>query len=54
MAVTPVPIAPEPTDAELRRRWRQRNNAMLVLLVAVSALFFAITLVKLAKPGQGG
>ena len=53
MAVTPVPIAPEPTDAELRRRRRLRNLAMLVVLVAVSALFFAISLVKLAKPGLG-
>ena len=52
--MTPDPIAPEPTDAELRRRRRQRNIAMLVVLVAVSALFFAISLVKLAKPGMGG
>ena len=52
--MTPVPIAPEPTDGELRRRRRQRNIAMLVVLVAVSALFFAIAVVKLAKPGLGG
>ena len=52
--MTPIPIAPEPTDAELRRRRRQRNIAMLVVLMAVAALFFAISLVKLAKPGLGG
>ena len=54
MAAPPTPGLPDPTDAELRRRRRQRNVAMLVVLMAVSALFFAISLVKLAKPGMGG
>ena len=54
MATTPTKLSAEPTDAELRRRRRQRNIAMLVMLVAVSVLFFAITLVKLAKPGLAG
>ncbi len=59
MLAPPTPLGPgprhaEPTDAELRRRRRQRNLAMLVVLFAVSALFYAIALVKLAKPGSGG
>ena len=54
MATTPTPLSTEPTDAELCHRRRQRNIAMLVVLVAVSALFFAITLVKLGKPGLVG
>jgi hypothetical protein len=33
---------------ELRRR-RVRNWAMLVLLLALSALFYAITIVKMTK-----
>jgi hypothetical protein len=34
--------------AEFRRRQRGRNIAMLVVLIGLSALFFAITIVKLA------
>lgn len=52
--MAPVPPAPELTDAELHRRRRQRNIAMLVVLLALSALFFAISLVKLSKPAVGG
>ena len=52
MAVTPT--LPEPTDDERRRRRRQRNIALLVVLISVSVLFYAISLVKLAKPGLGG
>ncbi|HXA21831.1 MAG TPA: hypothetical protein VNW90_05995 [Acetobacteraceae bacterium] len=33
---------------ELRRR-RVRNRAMLVVLLALSALFYAITIVKMTK-----
>jgi uncharacterized protein involved in exopolysaccharide biosynthesis len=34
--------------AELRRRQRGRNMAMIVVLAALAALFFAITIVKLS------
>ncbi len=43
---------PRPTlleAAELRRRQKGRNIAMLVALVGLAALFFAITLVKLSQ-----
>ena len=33
--------------AEFRRRQRGRNIAMLLVLVGLSALFFAITIVKM-------
>jgi hypothetical protein len=33
--------------AEFRRRQKGRNIAMLVVLIALSALFFAITIVKM-------
>jgi hypothetical protein len=41
---------PRMTDAEaaeFRRRQRGRNIAMLVVLIGLSALFFAITIVKM-------
>jgi hypothetical protein len=41
---------PRMTDAEaaeLRRRQRGRNIAMLLVLIGLSALFFAITIVKM-------
>jgi hypothetical protein len=41
---------PRMTDAEaaeFRRRQKGRNIAMLLVLLGLSALFFAITLVKL-------
>lgn len=34
----------------LQRRRRGRNIAMLVALVALVALFYAMTLVKMARP----
>ncbi len=34
------------TDAEIRRRQRVRNVALLIVLIAVSALFYAISIVK--------
>jgi hypothetical protein len=34
--------------AELRRRQKGRNIAMLMVLIALSVLFFAITIVKMA------
>jgi hypothetical protein len=42
---------PRPTllqAAEMRRRQKGRNLALLLVLSALAALFFAITLVKLA------
>jgi hypothetical protein len=53
MPPIPQPLSPE-ADAELRRRRRGRNIAMLVALLALSALFYAIAVVKLARPGLGG
>jgi hypothetical protein len=35
--------------AEIKRRQRGRNIAMLIGLLLLSALFFAITLVKLSQ-----
>jgi hypothetical protein len=46
------PMSREDSFALARRR-RGRNIAMLVVLVAVAALFYAIAMVKLAKPGLG-
>ena len=46
------PLAPE-MAAELRRRRRGRNLAMLAVLAGLSALFYAIAVVKLARPGLG-
>ena len=38
-------------DSELlARRRRGRNIAMLVVLLAISALFYAIAMVKLSRP----
>ena len=54
MATTPTPLSTEPTDAELRHRRRQRNIAMLVVLLGLSGLFYAIAVVKMFKPGMGG
>ncbi|HTW29942.1 MAG TPA: hypothetical protein VME92_22655 [Acetobacteraceae bacterium] len=42
---------PRPTPeqaAEMRRRRRGRNVAMLVVLLALAALFYAIAMVRLA------
>ena len=45
------PPRPTPREAdEMRRRRRGRNIAMIVVLVALCALFYAITLVKLRGP----
>jgi hypothetical protein len=56
MAANPVPPVSKPSDddAVLIRRRRNRNIAVLVVLLALSALFYAIALVKLAKPGVAG
>ena len=42
----PPPLSPAQA-AELRRRQRGRNIALLLVLVAVAALFYAISIVKL-------
>ena len=47
------PMSPE-AAAEFRRRRRGRNIAMLVVLLALCGLFYAITVVKMVKPGMGG
>lgn len=46
-------MAPEDA-AEFRRRRRGRNIAMLVVLLGLSALFYAIAMVKMFKPGAAG
>ncbi len=33
-------------DAEIRRRQRARNLALLIVLIGVAALFYAISIVK--------
>ena len=44
------PPRPGPVEAaELRRRQRGRNVAMMVVLAGVVVLFFAITIVKLSR-----
>jgi hypothetical protein len=52
----PLPRLPdlsrEESDALARRR-RGRNLAMLVVLLAVAALFYAVAVVKLGKPDLG-
>ena len=41
------PRMTEAEAAEFRRRQKGRNIAILVVLIALSALFFAITIVKM-------
>jgi hypothetical protein len=44
------PPRPGPVEAaELRRRQRGRNVAMMVVLAGLVVLFFAITIVKLSR-----
>jgi hypothetical protein len=43
------PRPDEATAAEVRRRQRGRNTAMMVVLGALALLFFAITIVKMGK-----
>ena len=40
-------------SAALARRRRGRNIAMLIALLALSALFYAIAIVKLGSPDLG-
>ncbi len=48
----PPPLSRE-ASAEFARKRRGRNIAMLVVLLAVAALFYAIAVVKLAHPLPG-
>ncbi len=41
------PIMTAAEAAELRRRQKGRNIAMLLVLIGLSVLFFAITIVKM-------
>jgi hypothetical protein len=43
------PASPKDGPGDFDRRRRARNWAMLLVLLGLSALFYAITLVKLAK-----
>ena len=44
------PLSPKPTDADdLRRRKRGMNWTVMLVLVALCALFYAITIVKMTK-----
>ncbi len=45
----PPPLTRE-ESAEFARKRRGRNIAMLVVLVGVALLFYAIAMVKLARP----
>ena len=46
--MTDDPPRPTPSEAdELRRRRRGRNIAMIIVLVGLSALFYAITIAKM-------
>lgn len=45
-----LPPRPGPEqEAEIRRRQRGRNVAMMTVLAALAVLFFAITIVKLSR-----
>ena len=48
-----LPAMSREDSAALARRRRGRNIAMLVALLAVAALFYAIAMVKLARPDLG-
>jgi len=41
-------------SAAIARRRRGRNIALLIVLVGVAVLFYAIAVVKLARPDLGG
>lgn len=45
-------LPPPITDAAMARRRRGRNVAMLVVLLALAALFYAIAMVKMAQTGH--
>ncbi len=45
----PPSLSREESDALARRR-RLRNRALLIALLALAALFYAITVAKMARP----
>jgi hypothetical protein len=47
----PDAAARREADRQLTRRRRARNWALLIVLVGLSVLFYAITIVKLKTPG---
>lgn len=47
----PEPGKPRAADQELARRRKARNWAMLIVLLALVALFYAITIAKLKGHG---
>ncbi len=49
-ALPPLSLA---ESAAIARRRRGRNIAMLVVLAGIAVLFYAIAMVKLAKPDLG-
>jgi hypothetical protein len=53
MTEAPVPPLTRDEQAALARRRRGRNIAMLIALLALSALFYAIAIVKLGSPDLG-
>jgi len=44
-----APTDPKHEDAAFKRKQRARNIALLVVLLALVALFYAITIAKLSK-----
>ena len=49
---SPPPLTREESDSLARKR-RGRNIAMFVVLACVAGLFYAIAIVKLARPDLG-
>jgi hypothetical protein len=45
---------PSSEEAEVARRRRGRNIAMLLILLALALLFYAIAMVKMAHHGLSG
>jgi hypothetical protein len=50
MEQDPPRLTPCEAD-EMRRRRRGRNIALIIVLTALAVLFYAITIVKMTKPG---
>ena len=44
-----APADPKDEDSAFKRRQRARNIALLVVLLALVALFYAMTIAKLSK-----
>jgi hypothetical protein len=51
---TPPLMSLTPAESQLlARRRRGRNIAMLIVLLSIAALFYAVAIVKLARPDLG-